>query len=71
MGPITPHLKIPICESKAPDPSETGCAVEGGWVCVCTFERGLLKNLHGVQLVVVGGGHLPHQEDLRRYKDTP
>lgn len=30
-----------------------------------TFERGLLEDLHGVQLVGVRRGHLAHQEDLQ------
>lgn len=31
----------------------------------CTFERGLLQDLHGVELVSIGRGHLSHQEHLQ------
>lgn len=31
-----------------------------------TFERGLLQDLHGVEVVVIGGSHLSHQEHLRQ-----
>lgn len=34
-------------------------------VATQTFERGLLEDLHGVQLVGVGRRHLAHQEHLR------
>lgn len=34
-------------------------------VATRTFERGLLEDLHGVQLVGVGRRHLAHQEHLR------
>lgn len=36
----------------------------------CTFERGLLEDLHGVELVGIRRGYLSHQEHLQITQQT-